>query len=94
MEKTGFTTTKSEFVNAPIINELPLTIECELKEVIQGSKFLGEIKNVNVDESVLGEDGEIDLNKFTPITYDPVHHYYVELGDVVGKAFNDGKKLK
>ena len=94
MEKAGFTTTKSEFVNAPIINELPLTIECELKEVIQGSKFLGEIKNVNVDESVLGEDGEIDLNKFTPITYDPVHHYYVELGDVVGKAFNDGKKLK
>lgn len=94
MEKTGFTTTKSEFVNAPIINELPLTIECELKEVIQGSKFLGEIKNVSVDESILGEDGEIDLNKFTPITYDPVHHYYVELGDVVGKAFNDGKKLK
>lgn len=94
MEKAGFTTTKSEFVNAPIINELPLTIECELKKVIDGSKFLGEIKNVSVDESILGEDGEIDLNKFTPITYDPVHHYYVELGDVVGKAFNDGKKLK
>lgn len=46
MEKAGFTTTKSDFVNAPIINELPLTLECELLDVIEGSLYLGEIKNV------------------------------------------------
>lgn len=53
MEKAGFTTTKSEFVNAPIINELPVTLECELVDVIDGSKYLGRIKNVSVDERVL-----------------------------------------
>lgn len=54
MEKAGFTTIKSEFVNAPIINELPLTLECELVKVIDGSKYLAEIKNVSADEKYLG----------------------------------------
>ena len=94
MEKAGFTTTKSKFVNAPVINELPLTFECELVKVIDDSKYLAEIKNVNADESILGDDGEIDLNKFTPITYDPVHHGYYKLGEKVGNAFKDGGKLK
>ena len=70
MEKAGFTTTKSKFVNAPVINELPLTLECVLTQVIDGSKYLGEIKNVSIDEKILGEDGDIDLNKFVPITMD------------------------
>ena len=94
MKKAGFTTTKSEFVNAPIINELPLTLECELVKVIDGSKYLAEIKNVSADEKYLGDDGEIDLSKFTPITYDPVHHGYYRLGERVGNAFKDGAKLK
>lgn len=94
MEKAGFTTTKSEFVNAPVINELPLTLECELVKVIDGSKYLGEIKNVSIDESILGDDGELDLNKFIPITYDPVHYGYYKLGEKAGNAFSDGEKLK
>ena len=94
MEKAGFTTTKSAFVNAPVINELPLTLECVLTKVIDESKYLGEIKNVSVDEKILGEDGEIDLNKFTPITYDPVHHGYYARGERSGSAFQDGAKLK
>ncbi|EFE14386.1 flavoredoxin [Clostridium sp. M62/1] len=94
MEKAGFTTTKSEFVNAPIINELPVTLECELVDVIGGSKYLGRIKNVSVDERVLGEDGEISLDLFFPITYDTVHHGYYRLGERVGNAFQDGGKLK
>lgn len=94
MEKAGFTTVKSAFVNAPVINELPLVLECALKQVIDGSKFIGEIKNVNADESILGADGEIDLTKFHPITYDPVHHGYYELGNRVGSAFQDGMQLK
>lgn len=94
MAKAGFTTTKSAFVNAPVINELPLVLECELKQVIDGSKFIGEIKNVSADEKILGEDGAIDLGKFRPITYDPVHHGYYELGSRVGNAFSDSMKMK
>lgn len=94
MEKAGFTTTKSSYVDAPIINELPLALECELIKVIDGSKYLGEIKNVSIDEKILGEDGKLDLSKFTPITYDTVHYGYYALGEKVGNAFSDGKKLK
>ncbi len=94
LQKAGFTTTKSEFVNAPVINELPLVLECELKEVIGGNKFIGEIKNVSADEGILNDEGEIDLTKFRPITYDPVHHGYYALGEKVGNAFKDGLQLK
>lgn len=64
MEKAGFTTTESSFVHAPVINELPLTLECELVDVIGESKFLGRIVNVSIDESVLGDDGELSLEKY------------------------------
>ncbi len=94
MEKACFTTTKSSFVNAPIINELPVTLECELVKVIDDSKYLGRIVNVSVDERVLGEDGEISLELFSPITYDTVHYGYYKLGDKVGNAFKDGAQLK
>ena len=94
MEKAGFTTVKSEFVDAPIINELPVTLECELVKVIDDSKYLGRIVNVSADERVLGDDGEISLDKFIPITYDSVHHTYRKLGEQVGCAFQDGAKLK
>ena len=94
MEKAGFTTTKSSFVNAPVINELPVTLECELEEVIGGNKYLGRIKNVSVSESVLGEDGEISLELFHPITFDTVHRGYYKLGEKVGNAFKDGEALK
>ncbi|ANU48451.1 flavin oxidoreductase [Enterocloster clostridioformis] len=93
MEKAGFTTVKSEFVNAPVIKELPLALECKLKQVLDG-KILGEIVNVCADESILGEDGEISLEKFSPITYDTVHYGYYKLGERVGNAFSDGKQLK
>lgn len=94
MAKAGFSTSKSEFVNAPVIHELPLVLECVLKQVLDGSKFIGEIKNVGADESILSEDGEIDLGKFHPITYDAVHHGYYELGSRVGNAFKDEMQLK
>ena len=54
----------------------------------------GEIVNICVDESILGEDGKIDLTKFQPITYDPVHHDYLTLGGKVGNAFKDGRKIQ
>lgn len=94
VEKAGFTTVKSEFVDAPVINELPLALECELIKVIDGSKYLGRIVNVSADEKILGEDGDVDLSKFMPITYDPAHHGYYKLGEKVGNAFSDGDQLK
>ncbi|MCI8601473.1 MAG: flavin reductase family protein [Oscillospiraceae bacterium] len=94
MEKAGFTTTKSGLVNAPIINELPVTLECELKEIVDGSKYIGRIVNVSVDERVLGEDGKVDLTKFHPIIFDSVTAGYYAFGERAGSAFKDGAQLK
>lgn len=90
----GFHTTKSQHVNAPLIDELPMTMECELVSYDQESNFLiGKIVNVSADESIL-TDGRIDPAKLQPITYDPVNHNYIAIGDKAGNAFSDGKKLK
>ena len=91
--KSGFTALKSEFVNAPIINELPLTLECEVIS-LDNEVVIGKIINVSIDEKILGSDGLPSLDKFSPIVYDPIHHNYMNLGSIVGKAFEEGKKLK
>lgn len=94
MQKSGLTTVKSAFVNAPVINEFPMAIECRLLKFNEDGICIGEIVNVSADESVLGEDGQIDPQKLDAITYDPVHHTYIKFGEKVGNAFSDGKKLK
>lgn len=95
MKKAGFTAVKSEFVNAPIINELPMTVECKLISYDSESCILlGEIVNVSADESILGNDGKIDPDKLRPIIFDPVHNTYRVIGETVGNAFKDGLALK
>ena len=92
--RAGFHHTKSEFVNAPIIDELPMALECKLISYDPEScRLFGEIVNVSVDEVVVSENGKIDTKKLNPITYDPSNHKYIALGDVVGTAFSDGLKL-
>lgn len=92
--RAGFTAERSGFVNAPLIKELPMTLECELVSYDEESNHLvGRIVNVSACECVL-TDEKIDVAKLRPITYDPVNHRYIELGVVAGKAFSDGKKLK
>ena len=94
IKKAGWTVTKSEFVDAPVINELPMGIECEVAQMSDGCDYIvGNIINVSADDSVL-TDGKIDSSKLKPICYDPVSHNYNVLGDVVGKAFFDGKQIK
>ena len=94
-ERAGFSATKSEFVNAPIINELPLAIECRLVSYDKETEtMIGEIVNVSADESILGEDGKIDPAKLRPIIFDTVHNHYHVLGEVVGNAFRDGLALR
>ena len=93
-EKAGFHAVKSEFVDAPLIQELPIAVECRLKSYdAQSCRLVGEIVNVSVDEKVLDESGNVDIAKAQPITFDPFNNKYVVLGDVVGNAFADGKKL-
>ncbi|MBO5082896.1 MAG: flavin reductase family protein [Lachnospiraceae bacterium] len=90
--KAGFHATRSEYVNAPLIDELPMALECKVKSY-EDEILVGEIVNVCADESIL-TDGKIDPKKLKPIAYDPVNHTYVGFGNVVGKAFADGLKLK
>ncbi|MBQ8321021.1 MAG: flavin reductase family protein [Clostridia bacterium] len=93
--KAGFHDTKSELVDAPLIDELAMALECKLKSYDEDTcRLVGEIINVSVDESVLSENGKIDPEKLKPITFDPSNNEYLVLGESVGKAFFDGLKLK
>ena len=94
LTRAGFHTVKSQHVNAPLIEELPMAVECELVSYDQESNFLvGNIINVSADESIL-TDCKIDIAKLQPITYDPVNHGYYTIGEKAGNAFADGKLLK
>lgn len=90
--KAGFHAIKSTKVNAPLIDELPMALECKVKSFENGI-LVGEIVNVCADESVI-TDGKIDPKKLKPIAFDPCNNTYTGLGEVVGKAFSDGLKLK
>ena len=95
LAKAGWHTTRSEFVDAPLIDELPMAVECRLVSYDpENCRLVGLIVNVSADESVLGEDGKIDPDKLQPIIFDPVHNTYRRLGAVAGDAFRDGAKLK
>lgn len=94
-EKAGFHATKSEFVDAPLIDELPMTLECTLVSYDpETCRLVGEIVNVSADERILDENGKIDPVKLEPITFDPVNNAYLKLGEKVGNAFKDGMQLK
>ena len=95
IEKANMHTIKSEFVDAPIILELPLALECELISYNEESCILkGRIKNVSIDESILNENNKIDINKFEPISFDPMNAKYLLVKEIVGNAFSDGLKIK
>ena len=93
--KAGFHATKSQFVDAPLIDELPMALECEMISYDPESCHLvGRVVNVCVDEAFLDAKGKVDVAKLQPITFDPVHHSYLVLGEKVGQAFYDGLSLK
>ena len=93
--KAGWHAVRGEHVNAPLFEELPLALECKLKSYDEETcRLVGEIVNVCADEKILDDNGKVDLSKFVPITFDPVNNTYRKIGEVVGKAFNDGLKLK
>ena len=92
--RAGFTATKSQFVNAPIIDQLPMTVECKLHKFTEDGMCIGEIVNISADESILDENGMVDAKKLDPIVYDSVSHAYWNFGRKVGQAFSDGKEIK
>lgn len=94
LEKAGFHVSKSKFVDAPLINELPVTLECKFLKMTEDGNIIGQIINTSIDECVLGEDGTIDFSKFHPISFEPVHNGYHVLGERVGNAFLDGTAQK
>ena len=89
--KAGFHAPRSEYVDAPLIDELPMALECEVISYDEETcRLVGRIVNVCADASVLGENGKVDVAKLQPITYDPMNHHYLVLGEKVGQAFHDG----
>lgn len=93
--RAGFHAAKSEFVDAPIIEELKMAVECELVSYDpETCRLVGRIVNVSADESVLNEKGKVDPAKLRPITFDAMNNAYLVLGEKVGNAFSDGLQLK
>lgn len=86
IKRTGVHVTKSEFVNAPIIEEFPLCLECEVDSFEDGN-LIGTVKNVSIDENYLNDDDTIDVEKMEIISYDMTDQTYRVLGEKVCKAF-------
>lgn len=93
IEKSGVHVKPSKYVDAPIIEEYPLTLECKV-DSFENGELIGTIVNCSIDEDYLDENGNIDADKMEIITFDMLSNTYRFLGEVVGKAFKDGLKLK
>lgn len=93
LERSGFTTSKAESVDAPVINELPLTLECRVSQILGEENFIADIVNVSADESILGDKGLPDIDKLSPVLFDTIHAEYRTFGDVAAKAFKAGSAL-
>jgi len=93
---TGLTASKAECVDAPVINEFPLCLECEFIEYQDneyGCGVIGKVVNVTADEKVM-VDGKVDMSKVNAIAFDPYTHGYYRVAERVGEAFKDGLKLR
>lgn len=96
-EKSKMSTVKSELVDAPIVNEFPVCMECELEEIREGDHgcdVIGNIINLSADEEVLTSDGKVDISKLNAIAFDPFTFGYYKIGERVGNAYKDGLQLK
>lgn len=95
-ENSGLTSTKSENVDAPIVNEFPICLECEFMEYQDneyGCGVVGKVVNVTADEKVMKED-KVDVSLVNAIAFDPYTHGYYKVTERVGNAFKDGLQLK
>ena len=94
--RSGLTAVRAECVDAPVISEFPLCLECEFIEYQTndyGCGVIGKVVNVTADESVM-KDGKIDMSLVNAIAFDPYTHGYYRVTERVGEAFRDGLALK
>lgn len=94
--RTGYHQGKSAYVNAPVITEFPVTMECELAEVTETENMhavVGKIMNVSADEKVLNEEGKVDPMKLNALIFDQFQAGYYMATEKVGQAWDAGKKL-
>lgn len=95
-EDLRLTAVPSELVDAPYVGEFPLVLECEVVEVHElgmHTQFIGEVKDVKIEEAVLGDDGKVDLGRLRPILFAMDSGSYYGVGELVGKAYSIGKSL-
>jgi flavin reductase (DIM6/NTAB) family NADH-FMN oxidoreductase RutF len=96
--RAGFTVTKSPNVDAPIVNEYPLTLECKVVQMDEdengGARVVGEIVNMSAQESILNEEGKVDLSKLQPVIFDSSNNTYRVVGEQVGTAWGSGKAIQ
>ncbi|MBR1376416.1 MAG: flavin reductase [Bacilli bacterium] len=96
-EKSGLHAVKSENINAPIIEEFPLCMECkfiEYQDSETGCGVVAEVLNVSVDEDILDDNDNVDPSRLRALVYDPFNHGYYVVGEKVGNAFKEGSSLK
>ena len=98
VKKAGFTVTKSPNVDAPIVNEYKLTLECKVVKMDEdgngGARVVGEVINMSADESILDAEGKIDLGKLQPVIFDSSKNTYRVVGEKVGDAWGAGKAIQ
>ena len=95
-KKSGLSFVKSDLVDAPVINELPIAMECEFIEYQNddtGIGVIGKVLRTSVEEEHL-KDGRVDIDSVEAIAFDPYTHGYYKVGGRVGEAFSDGLKLR
>lgn len=94
--QAGVTVVKSEFVNAPVIAEFPLTMECKvisINDELSETRVVGKVVNLQADENLFNEAGHLDYSLLRPISYDSETRSYRAMGGIIGKAFCDGSQL-
>lgn len=97
LKNIGYTTTRGRAVNAPVINEFPVALECEVVHTVtigSHTQITGEIKNIQANEDILDEKGKVMMSKFNPIIYNEEEFTYHSVGDVIGPAFKLGADMK
>ena len=93
----GLTPVKSESVDAPYVKEFPFILECVLIQTVKiglHTQFIGEIKDIKVEESMLGEEGSLNIKKIKPIIFNPADRTYYGVGKYLGEAFSIGQVEK
>ena len=96
LEKSGLHVTKSEFVNAPVIEELPVSMDCELADIIDTEDvyaMVGKIVNICAEDRIIGEDGKVNPDQIHALIFDQFRNGYYAVGEKVGQAWNAGKDL-